>query len=84
MTWLIAASLVLVQPTDTAPVRVEDAPFHRLVFANADYAVLENIFPPRSDSGFHLHPRELFYVIVASAKASTQRPVSLRLKSGPS
>ena len=74
MAWLIVASLAFAQPANAAPVRVEDAPYHRLVFANADFAVLENILPPNSDSGFHLHPRELFYVIVAPALASTQRP----------
>jgi mannose-6-phosphate isomerase-like protein (cupin superfamily) len=56
------------------PVSVEHAAFHRLVFANEDVAVLDNLFPPGSDSGFHLHPRELFYVIVAPAMVSTQKP----------
>ena len=74
MAWLILTSLALAPPADATPVRVENAPYHRLVFANADYAVLENVIPPDGDSGFHLHPRDLFYVIVGPAKASTQRP----------
>jgi hypothetical protein len=55
-------------------VSVENATFHQLVFANEDVAILNNLYPAHSDSGFHLHPRELFYVVVAAAKASTQKP----------
>lgn len=52
---------------------VENATFHQLAFNNADVAILNNLYPPHSDSGFHSHPRELFYVVVAAALASTQK-----------
>ena len=55
-------------------VSVEHATYHQLVFANDDVAILNNLYPPHSDSGFHRHPLELFYVIVGAAHASTQKP----------
>ena len=59
----------------TAPyASVEHATFHQLVFANDDVAVLKNLYPPRGDSEYHIHPRELFFVLVTAAHMSTQQP----------
>ena len=69
-----AIALFALPAAAQSPVSVENAPYHRVVFANEDLAVLDNRYPAGSDSGFHLHPRELFYVIIAPAKASSQRP----------
>ena len=53
---------------------VEHATFHQLVFANDDVAVLKNLYPPHGDSDYHVHPRDLFFVLVTSAHMSTQQP----------
>ena len=72
---LLASPLAAADPEPTRPfVSVENATYHQLVFANDDVAILNNLYPPHSDSGFHEHPRELFYVTVAAARASTQKP----------
>ena len=52
---------------------VEQATFHQLLFANDDVAALKNVYPPHSDSGYHLHQRELFYVVVAPARFGAQK-----------
>jgi hypothetical protein len=71
---LFASPALSAQAAPPTPVvSVENATFHQLVFANEDVAILNNLYPPHSDSGFHLHPRELFYVVVAAARASTQK-----------
>lgn len=57
----------------TAP-PVEQASFHQLLFANEDFAVLSNRYPPGGDSGFHVHYRDLFYVVIQSVSSSGQRP----------
>ncbi len=67
---LMAAALA--QPTSLPS--VEKAGAHRLVIATPDYAVLDNVYPAKSESGFHLHPRELFWVVITPAKAGTVRP----------
>ena len=65
---------VYTDPAPTGPfVSVENATYHQLVFANDDVAILNNLYPPGSDSGFHSHPLELFYVVINPAKASTQK-----------
>lgn len=61
-------------PADPAPVSVEYANLHRVVFSTPDYAVLQNIYPPRSESGFHVHSRDLFYVLISTARFGTRRP----------
>lgn len=53
---------------------VEHASFHQVVFANEDFAVLNNRYPPGGDSGFHTHYRDIFYVVIQSAPQSGQRP----------
>lgn len=71
---MFASPVFAADAESTGPfVSVENATFHQLVFANDDVAVLNNLYPPHSDSGFHQHPRELFYVVVAAARASTQK-----------
>jgi hypothetical protein len=70
---LCALAISLALPARAAPVPVEGAPYHRLVFSNDDLAVIETIVPPGGDSGFHRHSHELFYVVIAPAKVSTQR-----------
>lgn len=57
----------------TAP-PVEQASFHQLMFANDDFAVLSNRYPPGGDSGFHAHYRDIFYVVIQSVSSSGQRP----------
>lgn len=66
----------------TAP-PVEHASFHQLVFANDDFAVLNNRYPPGGDSGFHTHYRDIFYVVIQSAPQSGQR-VGQPLTAAPS
>lgn len=51
---------------------VEQASFHQLVFADEDIAVLNNLYPPKGDSGFHTHYRDLFAVIVQPSRSSGQ------------
>lgn len=58
------------QADDFAP--VEHASFHQLVFADDDIAVLNNLYPPSGDSGFHAHYRDLFAVIIQPSEASGQ------------
>lgn len=58
---------------DPAAPPVEHASFHQLVFANEDFAVLNNRYPPGGDSGFHTHYRDIFYVVIQSAPQSGQR-----------
>lgn len=53
---------------------VEQASFHQVVFANDDFAVLNNRYPPGGDSGFHTHYRDIFYVVIQAAPQSGQRP----------
>jgi hypothetical protein len=62
------------EPSATAFPPVENASFHQVMFANADFAVLNNQYPPGGDSGFHTHYRDLFYVVIQSAPQSGQRP----------
>jgi hypothetical protein len=71
---LLSSPAAAADPTPVGRfVSVENATFHQLVFSNPDVAILNNLYPPHSDSGFHLHLRELFYVVVAPARASTQK-----------
>ena len=53
---------------------VEHATYHQLVFADKDLAILNNLYPARSDTGFHQHSRELFYIVIEPAHAGTQKP----------
>ena len=62
------------EPPPVADVPVEHASFHQLVFADDDVAILNNLYPPAGDSGFHTHHRDLFAVIVQPAQSSTQAP----------
>lgn len=52
---------------------VEQASFHQLVFADEDIAVLNNLYPPKGDSGFHAHHRDLFAVVIQASPSSGQR-----------
>ena len=51
---------------------VEQASFHQLVFADEDIAVLNNRYPPKGDSGFHAHHRDLFAVVIQPSQSSGQ------------
>lgn len=51
---------------------VEQASFHQLIFADEDIAVLNNLYPPGGDSGFHTHYRDLFAVIIQPSQSSGQ------------
>jgi quercetin dioxygenase-like cupin family protein len=61
------------QPPSKTFVPVEHATFHQLVFADEDIAVLNNLYPPKGDSGFHTHYRDLFTVIIQPSQSSSQR-----------
>lgn len=72
---LTACSLAFAgQPASEATNPVEHASFHQLVFADEDLAVLNNLYPPKGDSGFHAHHRDLFAVIVQPQPSSSQTP----------
>lgn len=58
-------------PSGTA-VPVEHASFHQLVFADEDLAILNNHYPPKGDSGFHTHYRDLFAVVIQPSPSSGQ------------
>lgn len=67
------AAIAADAPVTASYASVEHATFHQLAFANDDVAVLKNLYPPRGDSEYHVHPRELFFVLVTAAHMSTQR-----------
>ena len=71
---LSAAAMAADGPATGTYASVEHATFHQLAFANDDVAVLKNLYPPCGDSDYHVHPRELFFVLVTAAHMSTQRP----------
>lgn len=62
------------QPPGAAFAPVEHATFHQLVFADEDLAILNNLYPPKGDSGFHTHYRDLFAVVVQASPSSRQSP----------
>lgn len=73
--WLLLTVLTFVQanpPAVTAFNPVERATFHQLVFADSDVAILNNLYPPGGDSGFHAHDRDIFYVVVQGSQSSVQ------------
>lgn len=72
--WLATHSVCAAQKSDKAVNPVEHASFHQLVFADEDIAVLNNRYPPKGDSGFHAHHRDLFAVIVQPSPSSGQSP----------
>lgn len=51
---------------------VENASFHQLVFADEDFSILNNLYPPGGDSGFHAHYLDMFYVVVQTGQSSIQ------------
>lgn len=67
------ADLAPAASADATP-PVEQASFHQLVFANEDVAVLNNLYPPGGDSGFHAHHRDLFAVIIQPQPSSSETP----------
>lgn len=72
--FLAAHSLAIAEePRSEAVVPVEHASFHQLVFADEDIAILNNLYPPTGDSGFHTHYRDLFYVVIQPSQSSGQR-----------
>ena len=71
--YLAAQSLAFAeQAPSEAVVPVEHASFHQLVFADEDIAILNNLYPPNGDSGFHTHYRDLFAVIIQPSQSSGQ------------
>ncbi len=71
--FLAAHSFVVAEslPSEAA-VPVKHASFHQLVFADEDIAILNNLYPPRGDSGFHTHYRGLFAVVIEASPSSGQ------------
>jgi hypothetical protein len=53
---------------------VEHASIHQLLSASEDMAVLNNLYPPGGDSGFHAHHRDLFAAINQPQPSSSQTP----------
>ncbi|MBK8286377.1 MAG: hypothetical protein IPK97_16705 [Ahniella sp.] len=43
-----------------------------MVFADEDLAILNNLYPPKGDSGFHTHYRDLFAVVIQPSESSGQ------------
>lgn len=70
------------QPPSETVVPVERASFHQLVFADEDIAILNNLYPPTGDSGFHAHYRDLFYVVIQPSQSSVQN-LGKPLTAGP-
>lgn len=60
------------QPPSESVNPVEQASFHQLVFADEDIAVLNNLYPPKGDSGFHAHHRDLFAIVIQPSQSSGQ------------
>lgn len=72
--FLAASAFVFAEPLPSKTfVSVENATFHQLVFADEDIAVLNDLYPPKGDSGFHTHYRDLFTVIIQPSQSSSQR-----------
>jgi mannose-6-phosphate isomerase-like protein (cupin superfamily) len=70
---LLAHSFAIAQQPPAEPMNpVEHASFHQLVFADEDVAILNNLYPPKGDSGFHSHDRDLFYVVIQGSQSSVQ------------
>ena len=75
MTTLLGAAPIRADPVranDPSIPPVERANLHQLVFANDDLAILNNVYPPHSDSGYHRHGHPLFYVVVDPAHFGAQ------------
>jgi len=73
--FLIAHSLAFAEQPQSKEINpVEHASFHQLIFADEDVAVLNNLYPPKGDSGFHAHKRDLFAVIIQPSPSSGQAP----------
>lgn len=70
------------QPSSQTVVPVEQASFHQLVFADEDVSILNNLYPPGGDSGFHAHSRDMFYVVVQGSQSSIQK-LGQPLTTGP-
>ncbi len=68
-----SSALTESSPSETF-VPVEHASFHQLVFADEDLAILNNLYPPNGDSGFHTHYRDLFAVVIQPSPSSGQGP----------
>lgn len=69
----IGTSAIPARSEDAATIPpVEQASLHQLVMADDDIAILRNVYPPQSDSGYHRHEHDLFAVIVETASTSTQ------------
>lgn len=79
----VPASLCAEQLKDEAYPSVEQASFHQLVFADQDFVVLNNRYPPSGDSGFHGHDRDQFYVVIEHTESRGQA-LGGPLKAGPS
>ena len=71
--FLAASAFVFAEPSpNETAVPVEHASFHQLVFADEDIAILNNLYPPNGDSGFHTHYRDLFAIVIQASQSSGQ------------
>lgn len=62
---------------------VECASFHQFVFADEDFSVLNNLYPPGGDSGFHAHYRDVFYVVIQPGQGTSVQNLGGELVAGP-
>lgn len=81
LAWIVPA-LAAEPPANEDFPPVEHASFHQLLFSDADVAILNNLYPPSGDSGFHAHYHDLFYVAIQTS-ASTGQAFGQALKPGP-
>ena len=71
--FLAASTVAFAEPPPGESfVPVEHASFHQLVFADEDIAILNNLYPPNGDSGFHTHHRDLFAIVIQPSQSSGQ------------
>ena len=61
---------------------VERASFHQLVFADEDFSALNNLYPPGGDSGFHVHYRDMFYVVIQPGQGTSVQALGGALVEG--
>ncbi len=70
---LVAQSAVFAQQAQKTEFNpVENASFHQLIFSDEDIVVLNNLYPPKGDSGFHAHFFDLVGVVIQSSRSSGQ------------
>lgn len=65
-----AASAQQLQSKEFNP--IENASFHQVIFSDEDLVIVNNLYPPKGDSGFHAHYLDLVGVVIQSSQSSGQ------------